>query len=80
MSKLIINDITSEDAEILVNGKPFHLAYSENLLLDSDDEPMYDDAEDFVMHSITIDEDLVEEVIPQIAEAILPHIKQYLPN
>lgn len=80
MAKLAVQIIGTEDAEILVNGKPFYLAFAKDLMLDSDDEPMYDDAEDFIMHNMsTLDEDLIEEVVPLIADEILPHIEQYLP-
>lgn len=81
MASLKVEIIGTEDAEILVNAKPFYLSFSEGLMLDTNNEPMYDDAEDFIMHNMSsLDEDLVEEVVPQIAEKILPYIKQYLPQ
>lgn len=73
-------DENQEHAMVLINCKPHALALGKIYLLDNDDEPMYDDAEDYIIHTITIDEDLVEEVVPQIAEAILPYIEQYLPK
>ena len=38
MAKLAVQIIGTEDAEILVNGKPFYLAFAKDLMLDSDDE------------------------------------------
>lgn len=80
MAKIVFKVVTSEDAEIIVDGEIFYLDYSKSEMLDIDGEPKYDDEEDFIMHNITtLDENLVEEVVLQIGEKILPHIKKYIP-
>ena len=72
-------DKNNEHVAVVVDSKPFYFSYAEDFILDVDGEPMYDDAEDFIMHSMSgLDEGLVKDVVPQIATKLHPFIEKYL--
>lgn len=72
-------DDDAQAITISVDGKIYELECDKDRMLDSDGDPRFDDEEDFVMHSMLLDESEVEEVVPLVAEAVLPFIKCYLP-
>jgi len=73
-------DKNNEHIAVVVDCNPFYFSYGEDFMLDADGESMYDDAEDFIMDNMSgLDEDLVEDVVPQIATKLHPFIEKYLP-
>ncbi len=73
-------DRNNEHVAVVVDCKPFYFSYAEDFMLDVDGEPMYDDAEDFIMDNMSgLDEGLVDDVVPQIATKLHPFIEKYLP-
>lgn len=73
-------DRNNEHVSVVVGCSPFCFSYGEDFMLDSDGVPIYDDTEDFIMDSMpSLDEDLIEDVVPHIAMKLHPFIKKYLP-
>ena len=72
-------DDEAQALTVSINCKTYELPCGKEHMLDPDGDPRFDDEEDFVMHSMLLDESEVEEVVPLVAEAVLPFIECYLP-
>ena len=78
--RLILVEISGREATVGVAGEKFSISFDKTAMLFSDGDPIYEDAEEFVMEQLTgMDEVLIEIVVPHVAKILEPKIEKYLP-